>query len=902
MSENYEILIYYKLYIMKCVDNIIRSFYCRKYRYVFKAFIPALFFVVTMFKECICFKIKIIFENEAEFSQVALHQNICFIDNSVQIKASNEAHMEYSQPENQNLLNCVEPIYEVIGNNNDTILDSKTHTHESKNSAKKKKLDALLSVCEEQINSLNNKSDDSSFQDENLFHKKAKRSNNPSSSKKQLRSKNQKNGINEGNSKDPTFIVFDYSDKYVIRSKYFDKYIGSEFTDLKFNIWEITKTNIDIKTFEIFLSVLYFGKYKKSLNLKIEKFMSFLEIFYDLFCYARSDVICSLYKNLIPVLIMYRNDLIDETLSEMPENISLRQKNLFLPFMNTFFDKVSAKFEINNDEFLVLKKTDQQNEVCFSHKEIIKDIKIRTTPETLMLLGRNFNSHTKLIPWILFILEINGIKISCDNMYYYEREEYEKEIQYGISNKILSNPKSKFLPSGILLTIKWLKIKKLKFLELERIKLRYEELAAIKQFINLESLILVKCILPEFCSLFAKLYSNFRKLKTLKIIGFVLTSTFFNNLKKMKIQYLDISCSIYKRNTYFLKPWNRDNQLNNLRLDYSHLGYDVIDNLMKSKNLKYLSMRNLNSSWFKKSSNYSLWPKRYEVLNLSGCIFHKNLLNFFSKDLQVDNILLEKLNILDLTKILKQKSLHLSTKKLDISKCALDLTAINFLKMFEILEILILRHLPQCELPLFAVDFFFKSHLISVDLSNSQYIQNEIIFLLQFGSLRIIKIPRCNLEVGFMKSIFTISQYSSVEHLDISENQLDTNDLYSLSLFTNLKYLVITLDSAVYIDYLTNHDKISHLELNTLILVKSYINQQIFQFIMEQPSVKHILFKYSTMIDNVIPVNLTYCMKYIKSIKFSDSLIFPGNLNTLVDLQKQGIIVDFCEKSLSFIQ
>ncbi|TBT98658.1 hypothetical protein CWI36_2290p0010, partial [Hamiltosporidium magnivora] len=193
-------------------------------------------------------------------------------------------------------------------------------------------------------------------------------------------------------------------------------------------------------------------------------------------------------------------------------------------------------------------------------------------------------------------------------------------------------------------------------------------------------------------------------------------------------------------------------------------------------------------------------------------------------------------------------------------------------------------------------------HLISVDLSNSQYIRNEIIFLLQCGNLRIIKIPRCNLEVGFMKSIFTISQYSSVEHLDISENQLDTNDLYSLSLFTNLKYLVITLDSAIYIDYLTNHDKISHLELNTLILVKSYINQQIFQFIMEQPSVKHILFKYSTMIDNVIPVNLTYCMKYIKSIKFSDSLIFPGNLNILVDLQKQGIIVDFCEKSLSFIQ
>ncbi|TBU06163.1 hypothetical protein CWI36_0503p0010 [Hamiltosporidium magnivora] len=54
-------------------------------------------------------------------------------------------------------------------------------------------------------------------------------------------------------------IIFDYSDKFVIRSKYFDKKCNSNSEMFKLNISDIKSGNIDIFNFGVFLASLRFG-------------------------------------------------------------------------------------------------------------------------------------------------------------------------------------------------------------------------------------------------------------------------------------------------------------------------------------------------------------------------------------------------------------------------------------------------------------------------------------------------------------------------------------------------------------------------------------------------------------------------------------------------------------------
>ncbi|KAK1349260.1 hypothetical protein LUQ84_001441 [Hamiltosporidium tvaerminnensis] len=265
-------------------------------------------------------------------------------------------------------------------------------------------------------------------------------------------------------------------------------------------------------------------------------------------------------------------------------------------------------------------------------------------------------------------------------MYYSECYEKDKDyIENNLPRESLT-PKLFVFSSKVLKAIIIMKKTQIRYLELERVTLTPYDICIMQNLNNLESLILVNCILPSKNQFFAKLCWHFLQLKVLKIIGFKLTEVFFNNLGNMKIEYLDLSYSFYKRYLYELLPWNENDALRGLRIDCAKLGYTCTNLLIKSRNLEYLSMRHLDFSNFKTKCD-TLSGKKYLVLDLAG-IFSQKQKNFFLIGLEVENLSLEYLDSIKLKNIHEQNTLHSFTKKLNPSRCRLDSCIVNFLSKF----------------------------------------------------------------------------------------------------------------------------------------------------------------------------------------------------------------------------
>ncbi|TBU13677.1 hypothetical protein CWI38_0365p0050, partial [Hamiltosporidium tvaerminnensis] len=274
----------------------------------------------------------------------------------------------------------------------------------------------------------------------------------------------------------------------------------------KCNISEITKINIDIETFEIFLFVLHFGYNIKCLDLKKEKFMDFLVIFSDLICYAESNVIFGLYKHLISLLVSYKNDILNKFPNVIEKHFFSVNTSPFLPFLSTFFDDINVEFDENINEVLFLKNTNE-NEIYYFHKTIINDIKIRTTPKALILIENQPDFDAELFFWVIFSYKISGLKISHDNMYYSECYEKDKDyIENNLPRESLT-PKLFLFSSKVLKAIIIMKKTQIRYLELERVTLTPYDICIMQNLNNLESLILVNCILPSKNQFFAKLWA-----------------------------------------------------------------------------------------------------------------------------------------------------------------------------------------------------------------------------------------------------------------------------------------------------------------------------------------------------------------------------------------------------------
>ncbi|TBU13048.1 hypothetical protein CWI38_0548p0010, partial [Hamiltosporidium tvaerminnensis] len=580
---------YKKEVIHKKVTTITRSI-------IFNIFDIFLIFLLhlLLLNESACLQIEISFLNEVENSTVNCNKAFDNLDIFCEAHPSDKRASKMQPKLNFQDLSDDTPALTTHLHEKDLIVASVTNPNDSEISSKKRRHDLILLksniITDAQCDSLNHCQNN----EESISGSEEMKPIELYSNKKRKISDLIEFENSEWIVKTNTTITFDYSNKFLIQSKYFNKYIASELNHVKYNVTEITKTNVDITTFEIFLFIIRFGYHKKCLEIKFDGFITLLELFYDLLCYAESNVICKVYNHLIPCLIIYKNDISSKIDTLTLENKFLIQKSLFLPFLHTFFEYVDVRFDKNTNILSFSKRESQINFYLFE-KKIIDEIYIRTTPEVINILETESDDELILFYWLISLFKIIGIKISNDNIYYSESKERDRICKYENSALAFPSPNLKLLYSHILESIiLHNNNNEIKFLELERVNISEGFLNFIKILCKIESLILYTCKLPAYSNFLCHLNFCFPKLKTLKVNTLILTAAFFKSLRNLKIEYLDLSWSTFDGNyTKVLELYDGFYTLCDLKLDNSRLGYKVISFLLKSNALESLSSKNV---------------------------------------------------------------------------------------------------------------------------------------------------------------------------------------------------------------------------------------------------------------------------------------------------------------------
>ncbi|TBU04652.1 hypothetical protein CWI36_0732p0020 [Hamiltosporidium magnivora] len=628
-------------------------------------------------------------------------------------------------------------------------------------------------------------------------------------------------------------IIFDYSDEFVIRSKYFDKKCNSNSEMFKLNISEITSGNIDIFNFGVFLASLRFGYDPISFGLQKDFFLIFIELFYDLNCYSQFKVFQDLFKNLYPFFVSYKMSIDAVSSAVSTEEDLKRYRRVFLPFLSLFYGSIDTFFDAKKNELLFLEKSHYKKIYVFE-KNDIKTIRIRTLPNIINLmiktdLGRE---NHELFIWIVSLYDIDGIRVSADNSYYSECIDSDLACKFlcAFSNVTDIKPVSLTCLLNDILNIS--KHSCIKLLELERVYFCKKMPIQPEMFPNLETLILVKCILNKNCKFLTSLHKYFRNLKVLRIVGFSLYEGFFKNLVFDYLEFLDLSCcrsiDVTQQMNFLLKKC----EYKWLKIDYSEFNVMILNFLIDNVSLQRLSLRNVNFDKFMYSGNFYGRQSCYYYLDISMCRFDRFYsTNYLFRNLAVWMLSLERSDCNECKIILSQESLHNSTRNLSLRGSILDVEISIYLKMFKYLENLNISDLPIKNPEILKNEFLLYVSLLSIDLSNLTIDKEELLNLSQFNNLRDFKITGCNLSVSFIKDLHKMCLYESLEYIDTSTNKLGAYDLYFLKSAFSLTHLILMLETNIFSNFDFKLLGPCFKKLKVLILAQTFVDENIFEFI-----------------------------------------------------------------------
>ncbi|TBT98406.1 hypothetical protein CWI39_2445p0010, partial [Hamiltosporidium magnivora] len=184
--------------------------------------------------------------------------------------------------------------------------------------------------------------------------------------------------------------------------------------------------------------------------------------------------------------------------------------------------------------------------------------------------------------------------------------------------------------------------------------------------------------------------------------------------------------------------------------------------------------------------------------------------------------------------------------------------------------------------------------LISIDISNSEFIQGDItIFLKQFKCLKKLRISNSKHKKEILELIAVDSNFFSLEELDITENIFSVYELDRLSQMKNLKCLLITLDDSIYKDFVSQMGKMYFENMNKLVFINTDINKEIFQLILEQTSLIDLSFKNSKLTNDFFPISIPVSLEKLKHIYFINTTISTEIKRKLMCLKFYDITVSF---------
>ncbi|TBU13643.1 hypothetical protein CWI38_0373p0030 [Hamiltosporidium tvaerminnensis] len=688
-----------------------------------------------------------------------------------------------------------------------------------------------------------------------------------------------------------SILIFDYSYAYMIRSRYFDSLIYSGFTEIILNIKNITKSNIDVIMCKECLNILCYGLNYCILGLNNENFLDFIWFFHDLSCYSESDALDIFYKNLLPFLFSYIEDKSSPNVFNMKDSDFLKYRNIFLPFLTASYDTIDIFFNINTKELMFIEKKGIRKFNLFG-LDITEEIVIRTTPKALFLMqNHQINYKQFFLEKIIGSFRIIGMRISGDDIYYSEYKDSEISCSSLKNNSEICNMQTSFC---LIFTIIAHKTNEIKLIEFERILLSETDISTLKNIKNLETLILVKCNSEKFADFLRNTVQIFGNLRNLQVIGYTLDNGFFKLIHTTNIEILDLSCSRYGGSTTTLTI-GKMRTLEEFRINYSNLNSIILESIIECNSLKVLRMRKISFSKSEGFKNFDNWRKSYRILDISGGIFTDYLLKFFLTNIYCEILILENFcSLCDLIKILDQKSLHLSTKNLNLSKNLISYKVFKVLDKFENLEYLNISNLNKDSLEFYCLDLLIppssfdinpniildKDNCKTVPELSPNYMQEKYQSIFDY-------------KTGFLECLCATGLSTFLKGINISGNEIDSANILRLEWFLNLDYLIVSFNDRIFSDFLKEYGALKCSKLKTLVLVSTNINNDIYYFVMTLPLLRNFELRECKSIDEILTSNLTLYPMFLETIFVINTEVSSHYRIILNEFSKRGISVIF---------
>ncbi|TBU08229.1 hypothetical protein CWI36_0166p0030 [Hamiltosporidium magnivora] len=688
---------------------------------------------------------------------------------------------------------------------------------------------------------------------------------------------------------DKSYLIFDYSSKYIIRSKTLDNYLYSGYDDLTIDIESITKDQINRDLFSFMLHSLRLCKNTNFSILKEEDKIKYIGLLCDLFVYSESNALEIMYKNLFSFLVAYKT-IVCESPAFQTFGLDLKRiKQIFLPFLGVLYDEIEIKLDFILNEILFSKK-DENFKCNFLYTDTFGGMKIRITPECLIImkLSDSFKNEV-LLPWFISFFNINGIKISFDNTYY--SECINPDLYYSCLDKVDLLTSKNLSDYNIFSVFDFLIKTEIKFLDLECIFISKTVIDYISRLSYLETLILVKCVFPQHCWFLIEFYKFYASLKILNIIGIPLSTNFINNLISLQLEELDLSyCKIIDKSNHD-KLNGISSILKIIKIDSSSLSHKIIDFFMKSSCLRTLSMKNIDFTKFSnKETNFSAWNKYFHSLNISGSKLGKQFLDFFSTDLYSENLYLENIHCqTDAHRILEQESLFRCTKYLSCTMIFNTWNLYDILKNYCFLDSLKLYDRSNYLMNWSEYDLFHSRILKALDLSQNMLSRHTLDFIGTFENLEELNLSRCGLNSGSFYFLRCIKKPFLLKKIDLSDNELNTFDILALSQFKNIKYLRISFDNSVLLKYYEMNGILNFEKLEVLSLVHTTIDSYILSFLISQDSLIILKFEDCSISNSGLSEEVTYRLKHLVKLSLSKTSIDPEAMKIIHTYIKIGI-------------
>ncbi|TBU07122.1 hypothetical protein CWI39_0367p0020 [Hamiltosporidium magnivora] len=689
-----------------------------------------------------------------------------------------------------------------------------------------------------------------------------------------------------------TYLIFDYSSEFLIRCELFDYHLklGVDYVTISIN--DVTKNEVNRHLFSLLLISLRFGYDPALSGLKNEHFLDFVSILTDLSVYSESNALNMLYRYLFSFLLHFEPEFYKNFTLNPYNPFVIRYKQILIPFLDVLFDQIEIISDLSKNE-VSFHKIDRIKRSNFLYTFEFYKIKIRITPEALNAMKLNSCAQKRdFFKWFLDFYMIKGIRISTDDSFYSDCKDPDKASDY--LKNINSVLETSIMDSDLFQILVQNHKKTIKLVELERVILSEDNIENIKHFSNLEILIFVSCVIYKYRSFLNIIEIFYPKLRILKLIGFRLSSKFFNVLTFSMLEDLDLSLSNYIGNPGCLLLQEKSNRLTSFKMDHTCFCFKIINFFMKSKLLKRLSIRNADLSYFRKNISFLGCHKSFDFLDLSGSTLGKLFLSFFSQNLKSEVLVLKNLKRrYEALTILNQTSLYLSTKHLRYSEDNISRNFFYFLRYFcylESLEILD-TSITMSEWQHFDLSHMFR--LKSVNLSQNRLSDYNFNMLPLGINLDVLNVSECNLNVGLMSFLCFTKKSDSFKKIDISGNQLSMIDLAILIQFKNLTHLKITLANDVMANYFKEYGALCCENLKSLVFVSTSVEVSIFQFVMLQNSLLKLKFKFCTIYDTGLTRKNIFALKFLKKVTFFQTHFHPEVLKILDLFQILKIPVTF---------